>query len=368
MTGGLGVKRQGSSQEPRAKGQEQIRGGDDNFMELSESYLKAVRRYLPRGQRDDIIAELRVDLGSQIEDKQAELGRVLTDVEQMAIFKKQGDPMAVAMRYRGTGRSLSIGWELIGPELFPAYLILLSCNLVIAAVVIAVVLMLGHISFTLTAFLIPMLMEVVIVTLVFILLNFLRGFLGRRMSESWMWPPAELAHLLPLPRWYSATGFAACGLLTLWWLLIPHFPRLVLGSAAPELKLSPDWHRYYVPVLMVLLVGTGQRAMNVVRPDWRWLLPMGRFVADCAGAIVMFFFRTHALVVTADGVADLARAQHLVQDVNGRLTWGLFGPWLWLYLGITGLVYGWYCLPYVRRFIRGHRNAAHYKHELNGLI
>jgi hypothetical protein len=326
-------------------------------MELVESYLRAVRRYLPRGMRDDIVAELRVELRSQIEDRQEELGRALTDVEQMVIFKKQGDPMSVAMRYRATGRSLTVGWELIGPELFPAYLILLSCNLAIAAVVIAAALMLGHFPFKLKAFLIPMVMEVVIVTLVFILLNALRGFLGRRMSESWMWPPAELAHLLPLPRWYSATGLVACGLLTLWWLLIPHFPRLVLGEAAPHLKFTADWHRYYVPILVVMLIGAGQRAVNVVRPDWNWLLPAGRFVADGAGAVVMFLFRTHALVAAGEGVKNLASAQDLAQVVNQKLTWGLFGPWLWIYLGITGLVYGWYCRPYVRRFIQGRRAA-----------
>jgi hypothetical protein len=319
-------------------------------MELTDSYLKAVRRYLPRAQRNDIVAELAVEIRSQMDEKQAELGRALTEVEQMAIFKQQGDPMAVAMRYRRTGRSLSIGWELIGPELFPAFLILLSCNLTIAAVVIAGVLILGHLPFTLEAFLVPLLMEVVIVTLVFILLNFLRNFLGRKLANSWMWPPAELAHLLPLPRWYSATGFVACGVLTLWWLLIPHFPRLVLGSAAPELKLSPDWHRYYVPILMVLLVGTSQRAINVVRPDWGWLLPMGRLAADGAGAVVMFFFRTHTLAVAAD--AGSAAQQHLAEVVNSRLVWGLFGPWLWIYLGCTGLVYGWYCRPYVRRLMQ----------------
>jgi hypothetical protein len=337
-------------------------------MELLDSYLKAVRRYLPRAQRNDIVAELSEDLRAQLEARQSELGRPLTEVEQMVIFKRQGDPMAVALRYRATGRSLTIGWELIGPELFPAYLILLSCNLSIAGIVIAIFLMLGHIPFTLQAFLIPMLLEVVIVTLVFILLNFLRGFLGRRMSGSWMWPPAELAHLLPLPRWYSAMGFVACGLLTLWWLLIPHFPRILLGEAAPELKFTPEWHRYYVPILLVMLIGAGQRGVNVVRPDWSWLLPMGRLVADGAGAVVMFFFRMHTLVVAADGVKDVARAQHLAQVVNGRLVWGWFGPWLWLYLGITGLVYGWYCWPYVRRFIQRRRGRGYGAREVNGLI
>lgn len=337
-------------------------------MELIDSYLKAVRRYLPRAQRNDIVAELSVDLRSQIEDQQAELGRALTDVEQMAIFKKQGDPMSVAMRYRRKGRSLTVGWELIGPELFPAFLILLSCNVAIAVVVIAAFLIIGHIPFTYQAFLVPLVMEVVIVTLVFILLNFLRGFLGRKMSESWMWPPAELAHLLPLPRWYSATGFAACGLLTLWWLLIPHFPRMLLSSAAPDLKLSPAWDQYYVPVLLVLLLGTGQRAVNVVRPDWSWLLPMARFVADGVGAVVMFFFRTHTLVLPGDGATDLTRVEHLAAYVNGRLRWGLFGPWLWLYLGITALVYGWYCRPYVRRFARRQRDRVSQARELNGVL
>jgi hypothetical protein len=335
-------------------------------MELVESYLKAVRRYLPRGMRDDIIAEMSVELRSQMEDKQAELGRALTDAEQMVIFKKQGDPMSVAMRYRRTGRSLNVGWELIGPELFPAYLILLSCNLVIAGIVIAAVLILSHQPFALQAFLIPMLLEVVIVTLVFILLNFLRGVLGRRMSESWMWPPAELAHLLPLPRWYSATGFAACGVLMLWWLLIPHFSRLVLGEAAPELRFTPDWHRYYVPILAVMLIGAGQRGVNVIRPDWNWLLPVGRFVADGAGAVVMFFFRTHVLVMAAD--ASSAAQQHLAEVVNGRLVWGLFGPWLWLYLGITALVYGWYCRPIVRRLIQQRGGKGYSTNVLKSLI
>ena len=112
-------------------------------MELIDSYLKAVKRYLPRAQRNDIVAELKVDLRSQIDDKQAELGRLLTDVEQMAIFRQNGDPMAVALRYRSTGRSLTVGWELIGPELFPAYLILLGCNLLITIVVVAIFLAQG---------------------------------------------------------------------------------------------------------------------------------------------------------------------------------------------------------------------------------
>ncbi len=337
-------------------------------MELLESYLKAVKRYLPRAERNDIVAELSVDLRSQIEDKQAELGRPLTDFEQMAIFRQNGDPMAVALRYRRTGRSLTIGWELIGPELFPAYLILLGCNLLITIAVVWVFLFLAHAPLTLRAFLMPLIMQVVVVTLVFMLLNFLRHVVGRRLSGSWMWPPAELAHLLPLPRWYSATGFVACGVLTLWWVLIPHFPRLLVGSAAPDLQLAPQWHQYHVPILLLLLAGASQRAVNVARPDWNWLLPTARFVVDGVSAVVMFFFRTHPLVQVADGVSDFPAAQHLAQVVNGRLVWGLFGPWLWIYLAATCLVYGWYCLPYVRRYLQARRNTVGGTREMNEIV
>ena len=57
-------------------------------MELLDSYLKAVRRYLPRSQRDDIVAELSVELRAQIESRESELGRPLRDDELMAIFDR----------------------------------------------------------------------------------------------------------------------------------------------------------------------------------------------------------------------------------------------------------------------------------------
>jgi hypothetical protein len=337
-------------------------------MELVDSYLRAVKRYLPRRQRNDIIAELSEDLRSQLEARQRELGRPLTEAEQMTIFKRQGDPMAVALRYRQHGRSLTVGWELIGPELFPAYLLLLSINLLITAAVVLIFQLVAHAPISVQPFLLPLLAQVICVTLVFILLNSLKGIFQRKLTDSWMWPPADLAHLLPLPRWYSATGFVACGILVLWWIAVPHYPSLLLGSAAPDLKFTAEWHKFYVPILLLMLAGAGQRAVNVVRPNWKWLLPMARFVVDGAGAFIMFFFRTYTLVLPADGTSNLAHAQHLAEHVNQRLAWGLFGPWLWMYLAITALVYGWYCMPYVRRLLRPEGNATRDRREVNSIF
>jgi hypothetical protein len=87
-------------------------------MELVDRYLHAVKFWLPRKQKDDIIAELSEDLRSQIEDMQTELGHKLTDAEIEPILKRCGSPMSVAGRYLPQQ-------SLIGPALFPIYSIII---------------------------------------------------------------------------------------------------------------------------------------------------------------------------------------------------------------------------------------------------
>jgi len=83
-------------------------------MALVDRYLQAVKFWLPRNQKDDLIAELSEDLRSQIEDKESELGYKLTDAEIEPILKRCGSPMSVAGRYLPQRC-------LIGPALFPIY-------------------------------------------------------------------------------------------------------------------------------------------------------------------------------------------------------------------------------------------------------
>ena len=59
-------------------------------MELIERYLQAVRFALPPAQRDDIIKELRDNILSQIEEKEAMLGRAPSEGEQAELLKKLG--------------------------------------------------------------------------------------------------------------------------------------------------------------------------------------------------------------------------------------------------------------------------------------
>ncbi len=50
-------------------------------MDLLDRYLQAVKFWLPKNQKQDIIAELSEDIRSQVEDREAELGRKLNESE-----------------------------------------------------------------------------------------------------------------------------------------------------------------------------------------------------------------------------------------------------------------------------------------------
>jgi hypothetical protein len=108
-------------------------------MELVDRYLKAIGTYLPADQRDDILRELSEDIRSEMEEKEGELARPLTEAEQEAILKQRGNPIRLAARYRQDHRTLAFGRQLIGPELFPFYIKVLSFNLGLPFVVIGVI-------------------------------------------------------------------------------------------------------------------------------------------------------------------------------------------------------------------------------------
>src|SRR5579863_8750966 len=97
-----------------------------NAMELLDRYLQAVKKHLPLRRQDDIIAELRANMESQLEDKESELGRPLTTGELEDWLKKMGSPIMVAARYQPQK-------YLIGPAIFPVYWYILRMVILWAA-------------------------------------------------------------------------------------------------------------------------------------------------------------------------------------------------------------------------------------------
>lgn len=99
-------------------------------MNLVDRYLQAVTPLLPKAERADILRELSENILSQLQDKEAELGRPLQEGEQAAVLKTHGHPLLVASRYRRAPVQ-----QLIGPSIFPFYWFVLKTLFWIAVAV-----------------------------------------------------------------------------------------------------------------------------------------------------------------------------------------------------------------------------------------
>jgi len=98
-------------------------------MDLVERYLNAVAAQLPKAVREDIVAELRDEIMGRLEALEARLGRPATDEEVEGLLRDVGHPLSVAARYRPGPQAL------IGPTLYPWWLLGAKVGLVVMACV-----------------------------------------------------------------------------------------------------------------------------------------------------------------------------------------------------------------------------------------
>ncbi|HKW62180.1 MAG TPA: hypothetical protein VJN89_06515 [Candidatus Acidoferrum sp.] len=286
-------------------------------MELLERYLRAVKIFLPRREQDDILRELSENILSQMEDKAAELGRPLNESEQAAILKQHGHPFVVASRFRNTPVQY-----LIGPVVFPFYWFVLKILFWIGLGVSALnsialltsgepvrQLLNGLLDFAHTA--LPVFGWV---TFVFAVLDFFIAKFHLIDKLNQRWDPRSLPAVAAVPeqkvrRSQSIFGLIGGGVYVAWLLAAPYYPYLIFGPAATALRLAPEWHRFYLPVVVLAIAGLAQAAINLVRPQWTWLPPATRLVCNVAALVILrFILKTHSYVFVL--VADSANRAH----------------------------------------------------------
>lgn len=303
-------------------------------MQTIDRYLKAVRSYLPAGQKDDIIRELSEDVHSRMDEKQSELGRPLTEADIDAILKSYGHPLLVAGRYRQDDRTVSFGKQLIGPVLFPFYAKVLTFNLGITSAVLvfifAVLIASGHSLSVLkdlpTVFLYQLFIQFVIVTAIF------AGVDRHLTKHPDRWDPRKPSHPYyanlerlqdeqpaTVSRIESVSKLIGLAVLVVWLRVIQHSPFFVLGPLAANLRFAPVWHQIYLPVLLVIFLSMAQAAINLVWPAWVTLRSATKVVSGAAVlAIWAFLFKSGPWIVSdytaANLIAEHARTLEVVNQ------------------------------------------------------
>lgn len=297
-------------------------------MDLVDNYVRAVAKALPEEQREDISRELSEDIRSEVEDRQRELGRELTQAEREALLKQRGNPLVLAARYRQDHRSLTIGRELVGPVLFPFYVKVLWFNLGLTFVVIGTIflaLMAGgqKIGFNdiVSSCLLQLFIQFGVVTLIFSLVQkhltkhpdrwHLKGMGGglaldlKIEKDIQLRIGREMKGAIEVSRFESLSVMVASAVALLWWTEAQSHPFFILGPGALFLKLAPIWHTMYFPIVLLTVAEIVRAMVNLVQPDWMRFREVGRIVVHAGGlAVVYFLFKAGVWVTVADAIAN----------------------------------------------------------------
>lgn len=318
-------------------------------MELVARYLETVGSYLPAAQKNDIIKELSENIRSEIEDKEAELGRPLTEGEQEAVLKQHGHPLLVAGRYRQDQRSVAFGRQWIGPVLFPFYIKVLSFNLGISfsvTFIVFVVLFAAGEAITFSdavfAYLLQLIIQFAVVTVLFSLLDkHLAKFPDRwdpRKSRELKYP--KFLEGIPsmrtawIPRVESASQVIASSVFLVWLRAAQKSPHLIFGTAVGIFRLAPVWHQIYAPSVLIILIAIVQGGINLLRPDWVRLGTAARLAMSSITLMVVYFLiRAREWVVLANPHGSVPGSYpRALEIINQTVFYSL------LFIGLIGIV------------------------------
>ena len=320
-------------------------------MELLNRYLQAVRKHLPWQRQDDIIAELRANLEAQLEDKETELGRPLTQAEAEDWLKQIGSPIQVAARYQRQQ-------YLIGPALFPTYSYVLKLVLTwataIYAVANAVTIAVGNQggeAVLRAALRLPWIwiINAAITTLIFAAIELLSarfpekfGALGP-MANSMAGPATAQWSPLDLPAadgsdcdWAKPRSFTRAllgvlsgGLFLAYILLVPHYPFLLFGPGAWYLRglpyqLAPVWWTFYWWLIAMNVFELAWKIVELARGAWQRPKDRARHIAMRALSIiplcVLLAAPNHVLFLLKDPADAVKLGAQLATANKGVLT------------------------------------------------
>jgi len=307
--------------------------------QMLERYLDNIRFWLAAEPADDIIAEIREDLLSQID------GRDLTPEEMTTLLRKRGEPSFVAGQF-GRHRPL------IGSELMPAYwraldLVLLRIILPVHILVAAPVQWLQHSSpaSSFIAFGLGQIWNLQLslitaaggITVAFAFLE--------RASFRLRWDPLKLTRLAPrktaplrVPKASVIADFVGGMAISVIWIAVLRDPSLAsFQFGQVRVSLAPVWSGYIWPMLFLSLSGVVLNWFMIAWPLRLRNAPWLRIGIDAANLFLIMALISH-------GGPWIESSSAKVHEVVNQ--------WLGVGLGIAVLIGAWEVFQRVRCSMR----------------
>jgi hypothetical protein len=281
-----------------------------------------------------------------MEDRQKELGRPLTEEEQEGLLRQRGNPLLLAARYRQDQRSVALGRQIIGPVLFPFYIKVLSFNLGLTFLVVAIIFTALAISGQKVGFndivstcVLQLFIQLTVVTLIFALVErhltkhperwHVKGMGGKFRLDLNIERDIQLRighNIREVSRFESVSIIVACAVALGWMTGVQNFPVLILGPAAAFLKLAPIWYQIYFPIAALTALEIVRASINLVRPDWvRFRAYYGVFVQAAGLVIVYFLIKAGSWVEAANPASGAVNYARTVEIINRCFLYALVG-------------------------------------------
>lgn len=237
-------------------------------MNLIDRYLNAIRWQLPEAGRDDVVEELRDTLLSSVEDKEATLGRTLTDTELEELLHAFGHPMRVAARYRTRQ-------HLIGPEILPLFEFGARAAGAVVLILGGVDLLLGlmggeTVGRAITGAMARVWHDGIYALGVLTFVALVMEFSGVKLWNG-RWKLRDLPSTPAPPKMKRKSVFETLfelgfGVLAvLWWTGVVPFPTDWLQSRWGDVRIEPApiWAELYWPILALLILGVLQNLLDL---------------------------------------------------------------------------------------------------------
>ena len=309
-------------------------------MELIDRYVQAVGFWLPKRQKQDIMNELREDIRSQVEEREAGLGRSLNDFEIAGLLKERGRPVIVAGRYLPQQ-------YLIGPVLFPVYNLVLKLVLLLYVgpwLLVWVGMFIfaprwryerlhgaGLLSDWSTWWGIAI-ATFGIITAVFAILERVQA----RKNFLDNWNPLDLPKLSrekrKSPRVKAMVDAAVTSVFIVSWLSLPHFAREMFGEFGGVFKLATEWQQSYWPVLGLMLLTLAHQMATLARPQWPWVRPGGQLVVNALYLQIVFaLLNVRPALILLNPAANQDRYGEMATILNKVV-------YIWLLMMVVGML------------------------------
>jgi hypothetical protein len=287
--------------------------------------LHAVGFWLPKAEKQDILAELAEEIQSQIKEKEAETGKLLDEAAIEEIIKHCGDPLIVAERFLQPQ-------PLICSTLFPIYLFVLKivgfgylvpwllvwvCMMIFDPAYRAAHPGLGQISN------LSSLWHIMVNSFFFITIGF--ALVDRFFMKKWLqkgWNPRKLPAVRDpnqIPR-SDSIGEIVFGIIFIMFWISSLGRRTEFVFSELRISLSPNWIYLFWGLLIASLITVGFSTFNLLRPYWTQTKAVLHLFIDLPGTLLFcWLFKAHLLMGLESPELPIDKAQMIVNQINSAL-------------------------------------------------